>query len=70
MLYGKKQKTSAELSDFILQRIGIKVTILPHATQGWTATIYTSAKPTVNDRIELERLLKELRAVYSLKLTD
>jgi hypothetical protein len=63
----KIKKTVAELKDIIFERIGMKVTVLPHASRGWTATPFVSTSYTPAEQHELDRLLIGLRAVYELK---
>jgi hypothetical protein len=63
----KIKKTSAELKDMIFERIGMKVTIRPHASRGWTATPFVSTSYSTAEQHELDRLLTGLRAVYDLK---
>jgi hypothetical protein len=63
----KIQKTATELKDIILERIGVKVSILPHTSLRWTATPFASTPHTPADQHELDRFVIELRAQYDLK---
>jgi hypothetical protein len=63
----KLYKTAAELKEFILAQIGIKVTIRADKSFGWTATPFVSTPHTFEDQIVLDRLLTELRRKYELK---
>jgi hypothetical protein len=61
------QKTDDELKNVIFDRIGIKVTVRPDESRGWTATPFVSAPHTSAELFELNRLLRGLQAVYILK---
>ena len=61
------QKTADELKTIIFDRIGVKVTVRPHETRGWTAIPFTSTPSTPAELRELDQLLIKLRNVYLLK---
>jgi hypothetical protein len=61
------QKTAKELKDTILERSGIKVSILPHTSLRWIAIPFSSTPPTPEDQRELDRLVTGLRAKYDIK---
>jgi hypothetical protein len=63
----KIQKTATELSNIILERIGVKVTVLPHPSRRWSAIPFASTPHTPADQHELDRLVTGLRAEYDLK---
>jgi hypothetical protein len=63
----KIQKTAGELKELIFERLVMRVNILPHKSQGWTATFYSSIPHTPDHQRELDRLVIELRAKYELK---
>jgi hypothetical protein len=61
------QKTTTELKDIILERSGVKVSILPHTSLRWIAIPFASTRPTPADLRELDRLVIGLRAKYDVK---
>jgi hypothetical protein len=61
------QKTTTELKDIILERSGVKVSILPHTSLRWIAIPFASTPHTPEDHRELNRLVTGLRAEYDLK---
>jgi hypothetical protein len=63
----KIPKTATELKDIILERIGVKVTVLPHKSLRWTAIPFTSGPHTPDIQQQLDRIVNELRAEYDLK---
>jgi hypothetical protein len=63
----KIQKTATELKDIILERTGIKVSVIPHPSLRWTAIPFTSSPHSSVDQQEMDRLVMGLRAEYDLK---
>ena len=65
----KIQKTATELKDIILERMGVKVSVIPHPSRRWAATAipFASTSHTTADQTELDRLVTELRPEYDLK---
>jgi hypothetical protein len=63
----KTEKTTDEISQIILERTGMKVTVRPHESRGWIAKPYTLYHYTPADLGELDRLVLELQRKYAIK---
>jgi hypothetical protein len=60
----KVAKTTDEIRQIILDRIGMKVTVRPHESQGWIAKPYTLGQHTPTELAQLDRLVLELQRKY------
>jgi hypothetical protein len=67
MPVAKIQKTAEEIKSVIFDRIGVKVTVRRDEARGWTATPFVSTPHTPAELLELDRLVRALRAEYFLK---